>query len=198
MNFIFDLGNVLIEWNKDKILTKVTSDKEEFALFDEIIFKSGLWNDIDNGIVKLEEAELLLLEQLGKSYQEKIHTIIWRWTDYVDFFPEVYASIQELKRLGHSFYILSNTSSLFYSMLDHQLLSIKPLLDGFVLSFEEKLMKPNHAIYKVLLDRYQLNPSESLFFDDLKQNVDAAKELGIRAYQIKERQDIQRLVNEFI
>ena len=54
------------------------------------------------------------------------------------------------------------------------------MFEGIVVSGEEKMVKPNPEIYKVLLDRYQLNPSECIFIDDRQANVDGAEKVGIK------------------
>jgi len=53
--------------------------------------------------------------------------------------------------------------------------------DGLVVSGYEKLLKPDHAIYRVLMDRYSINPAESVYIDDNKPNAIAATELGFNA-----------------
>jgi len=50
-----------------------------------------------------------------------------------------------------------------------------------VVSGYEKLLKPDHAIYRVLMERYKVIPSESVYIDDNKPNADAASELGFNA-----------------
>jgi 2-haloacid dehalogenase len=51
--------------------------------------------------------------------------------------------------------------------------------DGVVVSGTEKMRKPFPEFYKVLLDRYNVKPRETLFIDDNLRNINAAKELGI-------------------
>ena len=57
-------------------------------------------------------------------------------------------------------------------------------LDGRVVSYEFHKMKPEPEIYEILLEKYGLIPEECLFFDDTKENVDAAKNIGIDAIQV--------------
>ena len=54
------------------------------------------------------------------------------------------------------------------------------LFDGIVVSGEEKMVKPNPEIYNLLLGRYNLNASESVFIDDRQRNVDGANQVGIQ------------------
>ena len=52
-------------------------------------------------------------------------------------------------------------------------------MDGGLLSWNVKLIKPDPTFYQLLLDRYSLIPEESVFVDDLPANVEAGKKLGI-------------------
>jgi len=69
--------------------------------------------------------------------------------------------------------------------------------DGIVVSGYEKLLKPDHAIYRVLMSRYDVNPAESVFIDDNKPNAEAAAELGFHAIHFLSaeqlRQELERL-----
>ena len=51
-------------------------------------------------------------------------------------------------------------------------------LKGMVVSGDEKLIKPDPKLYYVLLDRFNINPEETLFIDDSAHNIDTAKLLG--------------------
>ncbi|TVX44616.1 hypothetical protein AZJ36_07595, partial [Streptococcus pneumoniae] len=65
MNIIFDLGNVLIEWNKEKILSKICKNDLEYNLFNKVVFQSNLWIDLDNGKIRLEFLENQLIDEMG-------------------------------------------------------------------------------------------------------------------------------------
>ena len=53
------------------------------------------------------------------------------------------------------------------------------LFDGIVISAEEKLIKPDTALFQLLLDRYQLDPTKMVFMDDSLPNITAAESLGM-------------------
>jgi HAD superfamily hydrolase (TIGR01509 family) len=59
--------------------------------------------------------------------------------------------------------------------------------DGEVVSCYEKVVKPDAEIYKILVERYDLNPSETLFIDDRKSNIEAAESEGICGYHFNAR-----------
>lgn len=197
MNFIFDLGNILIEWNKETILSQIVG-AEAINLFDEHIFQSGLWEELDMGHMSLEELEVVLCARLGQHYQKEIQEIIWHWPNYVLSFPDIYSLVRKLKKNGHRIYILSNTSPLFYHILGNQLNEIAAHIDGFVISCEVGSLKPAETIYVTLLEKYNLDTTACLFFDDLLENVLSAEYLGIKSFQIKNTQDLVRILNGYV
>jgi 2-haloacid dehalogenase len=65
------------------------------------------------------------------------------------------------------------------------------MLTGIVLSGEEKVCKPDPKIYKILLDRYQLCPEESIFIDDRQDNLETAQKLGIETILFKTAEQLR-------
>ncbi|MDG8125680.1 HAD family phosphatase [Streptococcus pneumoniae] len=198
MNIIFDLGNVLIEWNKEKILSKICKNDLEYNLFNKFVFQSNLWIDLDNGKISLEFLENQLIDEMGHQYQDQIHELVWNWFNYVYLYDEVYELIKQLKKKNFQIYVLSNTSSIFHILLDSVLSKVSSVLDGYVISCEVKMMKPQKEIYLSLVNKYQLDIKDCIFLDDLEENVEAARTLGIKAFQIKERKEISNILKDLL
>lgn len=198
MNIIFDLGNVLIEWNKEKILSKICKNDLEYNLFNKFVFQSNLWIDLDNGKISLEFLENQLIDEMGHQYQDQIHELVWNWFNYVDLYDEVYELIKQLKKKNFQIYVLSNTSSIFHILLDSVLSKVSSVLDGYVISCEVKMIKPQKEIYLSLVNKYQLDIKDCIFLDDLEENVEAARTLGIKAFQIKERKEISNILKDLL
>lgn len=198
MNIIFDLGNVLIEWNKEKILSKICKNDLEYNLFNKFVFQSNLWIDLDNGKISLEFLENQLIDEMGHQYQDQLHELVWNWFNYVDLYDEVYELIKQLKKKNFQIYVLSNTSSIFHILLDSVLSKVSSVLDGYVISCEVKMMKPQKEIYLSLVNKYQLDIKDCIFLDDLEENVEAARTLGIKAFQIKERKEISNILKDLL
>ena len=198
MDIILDMGNVLLEWNKDKILQSISDTKEEYLILDKAIFQSGLWERLDLGTMTREELVLKVVSMIGSTYQKKVEEVIWNWSSYIDIYREVFPVLSELKKKGHRIFVLSNTSKVFYDLLEEQLSPLKELLDGFVLSCDIKAIKPDLAMFKEILDKYQLDPANCVFLDDIEDNTKAAEKLGIRAYQVKKRSDVVDILKSYI
>ena len=198
MDIILDMGNVLLEWNKDKILQGVSDTKKDYLMLDKTIFQSGLWERLDLGTMTRQELVLKVVSMIGNTYQKKVEEVIWNWPSYIDIFTEVFPVLSELKKKGHRIFVLSNTSKVFYDLLDEQLSPLKELLDGFVLSCDIKAIKPDLAMFKEILDKYQLDPTHCVFLDDIEDNTSAAEKLGIKAYQVKKRSDVVDILKSYI
>ncbi len=198
MDIILDMGNVLLEWNKDKILQGVSDTKKDYLMLDKTIFQSGLWEKLDLGTMSREELVLKVESMIGSTYQKKVEEVIWNWPSYIDIYTEVFPVLSELKKKGHRIFVLSNTSKVFYDLLDEQLSPLKELLDGFVLSCDIKAIKPDLAMFKKILDKYQLDPTNCVFLDDIEDNTSAAEKLGIKAYQVKKRSDVVDILKSYI
>ena len=198
MDIILDMGNVLLEWNKDKILQGVSDTKEEYLVLDKAIFQSGLWLRLDLGTMSREELVLKVVSMIGSTYQKKVEEVIWNWPSYIDIYTEVFPVLSELKKKGHRIFVLSNTSKVFYDLLKEQLSPLKELLDGFVLSCDIKAIKPDLTMFKDILDKYQLDPTHCVFLDDIEDNTNAAEKLGIKAYQVKKRSDVVDILKSYI
>ena len=198
MNIILDMGNVLLEWNKDKILQGVSDTKKDYLILDKTIFQSGLWERLDLGTMTREELVLKVVLMIGRTYQKKVEEVIWNWSSYIDIYTEVFPVLSELKKKGHRIFVLSNTSKVFYDLLEEQLSPLKELLDGFVLSCDIKAIKPDLAMFNEILDQDQLEPRKCVFLDDIEDNTMAAEKMGIKTYQVKKRSDVVDILKSYI
>ena len=197
MDIILDMGNVLLEWNKDKILKAVAKTQKDYLILDKAIFQSGLWERLDLGTLTREELVDKVLSLLGDCYQKKVEEVIWNWPAYIDIYTEVFPLLVHLKEKGHRIFVLSNTSPVFYELLKNQLAPLAKILDGFVLSCDIKVIKPDRKMFEEILSKYELDPANCVFLDDLADNTKMAESLGIKAYQIKKRSDVVDILQRF-
>lgn len=197
MDIILDMGNVLLEWNKDKILRGVVKTEKDYMILDKAIFQSGLWERLDLGTLTREELVLKVVSMIGSIYQEKVQEVVWNWPSYIEIYTEVFPLLVRLKEKGHRIFVLSNTSPVFYELLEEQLSPLNEILDGFVLSCDIKAIKPDPKMFEEILHKYQLNPVNCIFLDDVKDNTKMAESLGIKAYQVKHRSDVVDILQRF-
>ena len=197
MDIILDMGNVLLEWNKDKILKAVAKTQKDYLILDKAIFQSRLWERLDLGTLTREELVDKILSLLGDCYQKKVEEVIWNWPAYIDIYTEVFPLLARLKENGHRIFVLSNTSPVFYELLKNQLAPLAKILDGFVLSCDIKVIKPDRKMFEEILSKYELDPANCVFLDDLADNTKMAESLGIKAYQVKQRSDLVDILKKF-
>ena len=197
MDIILDMGNVLLEWNKDKILRGVVKTEKDYMILDKAIFQSGLWERLDLGTLTREELVLKVVSMIGSIYQEKVQEVVWNWPSYIEIYTEVFPLLVRLKEKGHRIFVLSNTSPVFYELLKNQLAPLEKILDGFVLSCDIKAIKPDPKMFEEILRKYQLDPANCVFLDDIADNTKMAESLGIRTYQVKQRSDVVDILKKF-
>ena len=189
-NLVFDMGNVLIEWNSEKILKAITEDIHLQDLLRKEVFETGLWVVTDEGVKTREEVIEIVTGKLGEDYRNEITQLLRYWYKYVDVFTKVQDRIIELSKSGYSIYILSNTAFTFYDLVKEGYLPATSVAKGMVLSCEEKVLKPDEKIYNILLERYNLDPHDTMFFDDLPENIWGAARCGINGFVVENESEL--------
>ncbi len=178
-NIVFDFGGVLLDWNPRYFYKTYFNNDEEMEYFLSHICNES-WNAEQDKGRSFDEGVRILEEQYPH-YTEAIRLFRDKWDGMLKGeFPESVNLLRQLKELGYKIYGLTNWSAetigIAYSRYD-----FFKLFDGIVVSGEEQVIKPTLKIYRILLDRYNLNPENTLFIDDNPINVESAKLLGINA-----------------
>ncbi len=176
---VFDIGGVLIDWNPRHLFRKVFESGEEMEWFLANVCTYE-WNVQQDG-GKLFSVATAELQEKFPGYRDKIALYYGRWEEMLN--GEISGTVEIFRRLksaGMPLYALSNWSHEAFPVAYNRYDFMK-LFDGLVVSGYEKLLKPDHAIYRVLMKRYNINPAESVYIDDNKPNADAAAELGFNA-----------------
>lgn len=182
-NVIFDVGKVLVEFDWEGYLKGFGFPEEKYEKLADVVFRGDIWNERDRGLLEEEEYVAQMIAQ-APEYEEDIKEIMKR--SYEAIWPMEYAETwaKYLKEKGYHLYILSNYSTyvLEKTMPD---MSFLKYMDGTIFSCYVKQLKPEADIYETLLNRFGLEPSESVFIDDRAENCEAARKLGIHAIQFK-------------
>ena len=177
MNVIFDLGGVVFDWQPQALVQRVYNDPKTESLVLEQIIGHADWIELDRGTLALEDAISRGASRTGLPGQE----IARLFAAVPASLTPIDATIRLLHKLhnNHSLYVLSNMhlESADYLEASHD---IWRLFDGVVFSCRIKEIKPEPGIYAHLLDEHQLVPAETVFIDDLQENLDAASAFGIR------------------
>ena len=178
-NIVFDFGGVLLDWNPRYLYRSYFEDEKDMEYFLTNICTEA-WNaEQDRGRSFSEGVKLLLARH--PEHEEAIQLFADRWEDMLKSeFPESVVLLHELKNRGFGIYGLTNWSAETIPTA-YRKYDFFDLFDGIVVSGDEKLIKPDKRIYKVLLERYNLNADESIFIDDNQANIKSAQELGFKA-----------------
>lgn len=187
-NIILDVGGVLFDDGKQKFTKILNMDIKEVTRICNIAFGKNfkqcmLGNTSIIEYIKEYETNAdyeLLNYVLNPKYYDTTFPIIKETVDY----------IYQLKDKGYRLYLLTNITDGSYAYINEKL-NIKDLFDGGVYSFQEHMIKPDHDFYNLLIQRYNLNKEECIFFDDVEENVNTGNEIGIRSIKYNSIEDIK-------
>jgi 2-haloacid dehalogenase len=176
---IFDLGGVLIDWNPRHLYRKIFKTEEEIDWFLQHVCTSD-WNEQQDAGRPFDVATNELLAKFP-DYEMPIRAWYGRWEETINgSIPgtvEIFKTLRESKT--HKLYALTNWSEQTFPWAQENF----PFLhwfEGIAVSGIEKSRKPFPEFYKILLDRYQIDPSRAVFIDDSHRNVLGGEAVGIR------------------
>lgn len=189
---IFDLGNVLVDWNPLYVFDENYFESEEKrAYFFKHICTSD-WNEEQDAGRSIVEATMLLIKEYPE-WESSIRDFYGRWTEMLKApIPGTVEIFRKLKASGnYKTYALTNWQA---GLFDIALVRYDFLhwFDGRVVSGEEKTRKPFREFYQRLLDRYNVHPSKAIFIDDNLRNIKAAEEMGIKSIHFTGPEDLER------
>jgi len=178
MNYIFDIGNVLVTYEPRKFLEERFSDKTAVELILQNVYLSEEWQIADEGKLNRAEMTKIFCDRLPQ-YKDEVANLMKNVTDM--FIPlDTVELLPKIKSADHTLYYLSNIT---FDVRDYLVAKYDffNLFEGGVFSCDERIIKPNPEIYRLLLKKYNLNASDCIFFDDVEKNIEAAEKEGIKS-----------------
>lgn len=193
-NIIFDFGDVLMDWNPRYLYEQYFEDKDEMNYFLKNICNDD-WNREQDRGRSFAEAVKILQEQFPEySKQIAMYNDCWGMILRSD----IPGTVEILNQLSKTYSIFGLTNwSAEKIKVAYERYDFFKQFEGIIVSGEEKLIKPDHRIYELLLKRFDIKAGESLFIDDNPVNVDAAKEVGIYAIQFADPQSLKETLRSF-
>ncbi|WP_200900405.1 HAD family hydrolase [Rubrobacter aplysinae] len=173
---VFDIGNVLIDWNPRYLYRKMFDTEKEMETFVSDVDVMGWHLEQDRGRSLEEGTEALISRH--PEYAAEIEAFYGRWEEM--FGGEIEGAVRvlgELRALGYPLYALTNYSSETFPLAREQYGFLR-WFDEIVVSGEEGFVKPDREIYDLLVERTGLDPARSAFVDDKEENVRTAEGLG--------------------
>lgn len=176
---VFDIGNVLLEWDPRHLYRKVFSDHAEMEHFLATVCTDA-WNLEQDRGRSFGEAVALLTQEFPH-YADQIRAYDERWHETIPgAIEESVAILTKLRAVCPRVFAITNFNQ-DKLKLAQQRFPFLTIFDDIVISGDEKLLKPDPAIYQVLFKRQTLEPEQCAFVDDSLKNVLAARALGMHA-----------------
>ena len=176
-NIVFDMGNVLIRFDRKLFLDRLDVTEEDKDLLLKEVFAAIEWAQLDRGSKNEKEA----LESMCKRLPQRLHaaaeTLTFRWNEPQVPIEGMYELVEELKNAGYGIYLLSNAS-----LRQHEYwprIEASRFFDGTLISADEGIVKPQPEIYRLILERFGLTAEECFFIDDVPANIEGALYCGI-------------------
>lgn len=176
-NIVFDIGNVLAGFAWQEFYRSFGFADEVYEKLADATVRSSFWNEMDRG--KLTDDQLLeSFIQNDPSIEKEIRQVFANITDMIKRFDYAIPWLKDLKSRGYGVYYISNFAHKAHVECEKALDFLQEM-DGGILSYQDKLIKPDPEIYRLFCERYGLKAEECVFIDDTQKNVCAAQKEGM-------------------
>ena len=183
-NVIFDVGGVLLEWDPPAFIARLHPDAATQALIRQQIFEHPDWHEFDRGAIALDQAIDVFGKRAGLD-REQMSALLRTANASLRPIAGTVQLLDDLAAAGVPLYLLSNMPVSTYEFLTRKHAFFRHFRH-LVISGAIRMIKPEPAIYKHLVEQTGIVPAESVFIDDLLKNVIAARECGLHAIQFRD------------
>jgi putative hydrolase of the HAD superfamily len=197
-NIIFDFGKVIvnIDWEsvRREMVEKGVADIEGLHNY---LRENNYYLDLETGEISPHTFREAIREFTGNHFPD--YEIDAAWNSMILDIPEHRVRLLEKLKNKYRTFLLSNTNEIHFLYYDSYFARtydydhLADLFEEAYFSHEMRLRKPNPEIYKVVIKKHGLNPSETLFIDDMQENIESAKSAGLLGYLLKDSEDITEL-----
>ena len=187
---IFDLGGVLIDWNPRYLYRKLMKSETEIEYFLSHICTPA-WNAEQDAGRPFREG-VAVLQARYPQYADLIAAYHLRWEEMLgEAIGESVKVLRQVKNTGRRVYALTNWSAETFHPTRKRF-SFLGEFEGIVVSGEEKIAKPNPALFEILLQRYGIEAAQAVYIDDSAENIATAKRLGLHAIHFQDAAQLRR------
>ena len=177
---IFDVGKVLLTFEPERVASLLPGEHRQ-ALKEAMFGPVHRWSEFDLGRKPNEQIAEEIAAAAGVPGGAKmVLEALYRFPETMEPLP-LYACIAPLKEMGKKLYALTNYAEPSFTFTKEAFPALKEL-DGEAVSSREKVCKPDKRFYRLLLDRYGIDPAGALYIDDAEANIRAGAELGLRVW----------------
>ncbi len=190
-NLIFDLGGVIINIDFDLTMRALQAYTNIQLGVGAYLGKNEIFYNYETG--KINSGEFIT--QIKEKYQLNAtnEQIIHAWNALLLDIPTKYVELLLSLKSKYKIFILSNTNPIHIEGVEailaqsSQIKHLSELCDKVYLSYEMGKAKPEIAIYEQVVNENNLNPEETLFFDDSEINLAGAQKVGIQTMLISSK-----------
>ena len=188
---IFDVGRVLFDWDPRFLYERLIDDDQALDAFLRDVVTTDWHFQHDAGRPFAETSA----ELIARFPEHEALIALWqpRFNDTIRApIPDMPELVEELDAAGVPLFAITNFSGEFWPPFRAR---HAPLFDRFrdvVVSGDEKMMKPDPAIYRLALARFGLAPHDAVFVDDNRDNVAGAEAVGITALHFTDAGTLRR------
>jgi putative hydrolase of the HAD superfamily len=182
-NVVFDVGGVLLQWDPPAFIARVAPDPAKQALIRREIFEHPEWHEFDRGTIDAAKA-LTHFGARADLSPDEMRALLQAANESLHPIAGSVELVEDLVAAGVHLYVLSNMPVSTYEYLTRKHAFFGHFRE-LIISGAILMIKPEPAIYKHLIEKTGIVPSESVFLDDLLKNVIAARECGLHAIQFK-------------
>ncbi|MGB4659996.1 MAG: HAD family phosphatase [Mobilitalea sp.] len=180
---ILDIGNVLAAFRSIEYLRECGYEEEIIRKIGNATFYSEKWKELDRGVIEEDDLIAQFCEQ-DPSVTTEILSFFDNFDQIVTEYDYSAPFVQKLKANGYQVYLLSNYGRRYFIKAT-EVFEFYKYVDGGVISYEVNFIKPEPEIYEALISKYNINPTEAVFLDDMNENLVAAREFGFHTIHVK-------------
>jgi putative hydrolase of the HAD superfamily len=181
---VLDIGQVLADFRWKDYLIECGYDQETMEKVSKATVLSKMWKEEDRGVISTQELVKMccakepgVTKEIKKLFDDI--ALLVREYEYSSSF------VQNLKSNGYKVYLLSNYGETNFKYAREHFDFIQ-YVDGGVISYEVKYIKPEPEIYEALIKKYDINPKEAVFLDDLEVNLEGARKFDFATIHVTE------------
>ena len=180
--FIFDLGNTIIKLAYERVIEAICREssvnRDELL---EIFERPGGYRDMERGAVTFAGFHEHLSDRAG--YRGSARDLQTIWSNFFDGPMPGIEDLLERVRKKYRVAFLSNSNEVHADVIPKQFEALFAKEDRFVFSHRFKVAKPDPEIFRRATEVLGTQPQNTVFVDDLLENVIAARSVGMRAFQ---------------
>lgn len=177
-SIILDIGMVLAEFRPREYLKNIGIPEDKLEAVYDAVINNDIWNEYDRGVMSEHEALGKFIEHTPE-LEKEIKLAFRDFEGIIRKYDYTESWISSLQKNGYKVLYLSNISEKLYRQCKSHLNFVERM-DGGILSFEDKMKKPEEEIYFHIIEKCGINPQRSIFIDDREENIATAKEMGFK------------------